>query len=152
MPLVALEAQWHLMINNCLRIHFERATASGETPTLDEPMVWRHHSLSNSVSFAAVQPTTLQNHFYQRLNLLCWYSVMCISLSDVCLFLRLCVPLINPTVCPSRQMYWQAAVIFYSLATRLMQTLITWPELPSALVSRKSIDPQLSEFYWWFLS
>lgn len=82
----------------------------------------------------------------------CVFLCVCISLKDVCFCLCLCVPLIGITVCRWRLMYWQETAIFYSLATRLMPTLITWPELPSALVNRKSIDLELSDLSCWFFS
>ena len=33
-------------------------------------------------------------------------------------------------------------------SSTVMPTSITWPKLPSALVNRKSIDPELSDFHW----
>lgn len=66
-------------------------------------------------------------------------------LSAPCIIRNICAwfPLIDTFVCKSRLRYWQASVISHSKAWRLMPTLITWPELPSALIKQTFIDLEL---------
>lgn len=85
----------------------------------------------------------------QVLLTLCVVHFNCFSLvnrlSTPCIIRNICAwfPLIDTFVCKSRLRYWQASVISHSKAWRLMPTLITWPELPSALIKQAFIDLEL---------